>query len=515
MRIVIVEDEYIIREGIAKTLIKINNKYEVVGQGKNGIEGLELIEATKPDLVITDIKMVKMDGLEMLTALRDMGIKVKTIILSAYSEFEYAQKAIFLDVSEYILKPISILDLSSALERIENQLSYDEKTKTKHPKVLYQLDNILLSSALGSLEMSEELNIFLEKQYNFSSTDEFGIFEIYLGELFDGKINELKRELISISKHEKELKFNNLELKQEKMLILILCHLGNKKEIQNYFIKNIIPIIRSRISKDFAYGLIFSNGLLEINDKLKKLKNELHFNLTIGVEHLINYHEINNIKTKEFLYPIEIENKMKFAIVKHNKKNINEISKAFIKYCREEIYRPTDVKEACINFSWAVINTAKELDALLYENLDVQFLLKKIMSAITWKEIEDTYCKLFGEILESNLEKDNEVISLVVKRAQSLIYEYYNQGINLEEIAIKLNITADYLGKQFKKEIGESFNSYIKNYRINKVKTLLLGTELKVYEIAELTGYADSKYMSKVFKEETRYLPNDYRKIYK
>ncbi|MFL0249760.1 response regulator [Clostridium neuense] len=513
MTIAIIEDEYVIRKGISRTLEKINSKYEIVGQAEDGVEGLNLVKAKKPDLIITDIKMPKMDGLELLHALRSDGIQVKAIVLSAYSEFEYAQKAISLGVSEYILKPISILDLSSALEHIENQLNEERKVRAEHPKELYELDSILSRSVLGNLNMSEDLNKFLEEQYNLVATDDMGIFQIYLGELFSDKIDKLKAQLKLLNKQ--EFNFNILEFSQWNIVILVIYNMKNKDMVKTYFEKSVISVIRSNISTKFVYGWNFSYGLLKMNESVEALKNKLQFNLTMGEGALIDYGVVSNMRTKQFLYPIDIENKIKVAIIKKDVKNVKEIFTAFEAYCRSEIYEPKDIKEACVNFCWAVINTSKELNSLLYQNLDVQTLLKNIMLSITWEEIEQVLYKLFEEILASNIGEENKTVSLVVKRAQSLIHEYYNQGINLDEIAAKLNITADYLGKQFKKEIGESFNTYARNYRINKVKALLLGTELKVYQIAELTGYSDSKYMSKVFKETTGYLPNDYRKLYK
>lgn len=106
MKIVIVEDEIRIREGLSKLVRKLNENYEVVGEASNGVEGLEVIRSVQPDVIITDIKMPMMDGLEMLNLLADKEIKAKTIVLSAYSEFEYARQAMRLGVKEYLLKPI-------------------------------------------------------------------------------------------------------------------------------------------------------------------------------------------------------------------------------------------------------------------------------------------------------------------------------------------------------------------------------------------------------------------------
>lgn len=122
MRVAIVEDEIRIREGLEKLLLKEAGRYQVVGLAEDGKEGLDLILREKPDLVIADIRMPFMDGIEMLTAIRAAGLMTKAIVLSAYSEFAYAQQAMKLGVSEYLLKPIVVDELTQALLGIEAQL---------------------------------------------------------------------------------------------------------------------------------------------------------------------------------------------------------------------------------------------------------------------------------------------------------------------------------------------------------------------------------------------------------
>ena len=104
---------------------------------------------------------------------------------------------------------------------------------------------------------------------------------------------------------------------------------------------------------------------------------------------------------------------------------------------------------------------------------------------------------------------------LTVRRIKSMIHEFYQSGITLDEIAAKLNVTPEYLSMQFHKEVGETYTSYLKNYRVNKAKELLIGTQMKQYEIAREVGYTDSKYFGKVFRECTGYSPANYRKMYK
>lgn len=117
----------------------------------------------------------------------------------------------------------------------------------------------------------------------------------------------------------------------------------------------------------------------------------------------------------------------------------------------------------------------------------------------------------FFEYLTSKDEAENDM-SLLIQKALENIREYYDQGITLEEIAEKLHVTEEYLSTQFRKETGRTFTETIRGYRIERVKELLTATNWKLTKIAELAGYTDPKYMSRVFKEETGMLPLEYRK---
>ena len=116
-------------------------------------------------------------------------------------------------------------------------------------------------------------------------------------------------------------------------------------------------------------------------------------------------------------------------------------------------------------------------------------------------------------IYESPKPDEFNSVSEMVQKAKELIQNYYSQGITLEETARKLFVSEEYLSTQFKKETGASFTETVRKYRIEKVKRLLLDTTLKLNQIAELAGYSDPKYMSRVFKEEVGMLPGEFRKL--
>ena len=135
---------------------------------------------------------------------------------------------------------------------------------------------------------------------------------------------------------------------------------------------------------------------------------------------------------------------------------------------------------------------------------------------MTWAEIEETMHAFFStmqmEVSNDSTQSGGQNVSAMVQKAQEMIAKYYDQGVTLEEIARKLIVSEEYLSAQFKKETGVTFSETVRKYRVAKVRRLLLETHLKLNQIAELVGYSDPKYMSKVFKEEMGMLPSEYRK---
>lgn len=515
MKIIIVEDEDVIRDGLAKLVCKINKDAEVIATAKNGIEGLEIISKFKPDLVITDINMPQMDGLEMLIRLKELNINHKTIVLSAYSEFEYARKSIILGVSEYILKPISVLDITQSLKNIESQIIH-YKNELKHPETLLSLEHVFQSSLLSELIIDDSLESFLRINYEIEANDRLGIFVIYIGENYERYYKKIKNELQSILYGNKIFKYSIIEYPQSKEMIVVLFNIQDYNQIGKYIKYSVVANIKSIFDNEMVFGWIECTGILNMRESIHMLNNELHWNLAIGSDSIVYYDKVTQIYTLPSLYPIDIENNLKTIMCTMEFDKIDIVLNKFIKYCKDTSCTPREIKENFVRFAWIIVNVGKEIDNSIYENFDSQKLLITIMSAITWDELEKALKTLTDNITNSKgFSENNSAISLLVKRSKSIIHEFYRNGITLEEIASKLNVTSEYLGTQFKKEIGVSFSTYTKRYRINKAKKLLIQTDLKLFQISEMIGYNDPKYFSKVFKEIIGYLPGEYRKLYK
>ena len=156
MKIAVIEDEKPIREGLVHILNKISPEYQVVGSAENGAEGLILLEEEMPDLIMLDIQMPDMDGLQMLKEARARGIYTKVIILTAYSDFSYAKKAIELGIENYLLKPVNLTELKKTLEKIKEELFVEQRGKN-----CLSFEKILKDILDGEYEKNERLDAVL------------------------------------------------------------------------------------------------------------------------------------------------------------------------------------------------------------------------------------------------------------------------------------------------------------------------------------------------------------------
>ena len=139
--------------------------------------------------------------------------------------------------------------------------------------------------------------------------------------------------------------------------------------------------------------------------------------------------------------------------------------------------------------------------------------MEEILEAVTWEQIREIFSRLTGSLEQEGASGADEE-SLLVRKARKMILEYYSQGITLEEIASRLGVSDEYLSTRLKKETGSTFTEIMRTVRMDKIKELLVSTNMKLSQIADAAGYSDPKYMSRIFREEVGMLPLEYRKLH-
>ncbi len=507
MKVLIVEDEIRIREGIVRLLKKISETYEVVGEADNGLQGCELCEELRPDLIITDVQMPEMDGLKMLHEISSKMEMPKTIVLSAYSEFEYARSAMKLGVTEYLLKPINLNDFSQALGNIEHQI---EEDRQKKPVEIGTLEQVFRELIAGRLKITDEIADYLYRNYQILKDQNYLILLTYMGNQYsDGAALKKNRLDHSLSLYPKA-DYISLEEEYRRSIITIVYHVESSQDLERWIQYQLLK----QIGEDSVAGFIEAAGLESLQASVNKLYPFMDWNISFESNVLISWPKITQVKTSLCVYPKDIETNMKAAICSPESGRTGKLIEKFEKsFMDGKVYDPRQIKECYVRFIWSALEMAKDIGNSKAGEINQQRLLEQIMGAKTQEELSEI-SDMLRQVLKAD-ETAEDTGNLIVKRAKSMIHEFYHTGITLDEIAGRLNITPEYLGTQFHKETGTTFSAYIKNYRISRAKQLLVGSSLKLYEIAGRVGYSDPKYFSKVFRDVTGQLPAEYRKTVK
>ena len=511
MKVVVVEDEILIREGICKLINKMFPDLEVVGSAENGQEGLACIERDKPALVITDIRMPVMDGLEMLKRMQEKGLFPKVIVLSAYSEFSYAQQAVRLGVNDYLIKPIVVQEFVQVINKMQQLCEQEEK---RTPEVMGNLENVMSGIIHGTSIINEQTEEFLLRKYNIKNDTPILELLVYMGGFFEDKRKRKRQELGMLLEREKRLRFCMVDLEYDKSILVLIYGYSSRQELERWYQNCILLQKRDINEQKISHGMIEVIGIREIREGYQCLLPYMDWTIVLEDDVLISYPKTTKVQTEVCVYPVDLENQLKIAICAGEKEKIIKVVQRFEKYFSNgKVFLPKEIKESYVRFLWALINIAKEVNIVEYKEIDQRVLLNQIMSAKTEHELHACCMQLLERVRED--EDASEVISLAVKKAQSMIHEFYADGITLGEIADRLNMTQEYLGTQFHKAVGEPFSVYIRNYRLSKAKELLIGTQLKQYEVAERVGYTDAKYFARVFKEHIGMSPAEYRKSHR
>lgn len=509
MRIIIVEDEARVRERIKNILKKINTNYEVVASAENGETGLRLILDLQPDLIITDIRMSRMDGFEMLTELREHQCTSEVIVLSAHPEFAYAQQAVRLGVQEYILKPLDLKDFTHSLQNVDTII---QKRKTEE-----SLLDQALCSILGSiLQQTSQLDPLAQQEFELRLQIQPGapIQEavFFLGKNYAEEVQQTVDCLRTMFAERNNERTFFVILPEQQMIAALALDSPDETSFRKWLEKR-IEVQRSMGSlRNISCGLVTAASLSQLHNALSQIYPYLDWNITQPEMTVICYPEVAAIQTRSCPSPYNFIRRMKISLWALDGKKSEIVFRQFTRlFTSGVLYQPRDIKECYLLFWGSVINTIHEIGPFRDGLYSQQEFTDEINEAKTLEELNRTAENILN-LIKTKPAETNEETSLLIKQTLSIFSERFASGLTLNQLAVALHVTPEYLGTRFHKEMGVTFSTYSKNFRIEKAKQLLISTQAKMNEIAITVGYNDPKYFSRVFKESTGQLPQEYRK---
>lgn len=315
MRIVIVEDEIKIRTGMAK-LISRHTEHIIAGEARNGQEGLEMILKIKPDLVISDIRMPVMDGLDMLKKLKEADFQCHFVILSGYSEFEYAQKALRYGADDYLLKPLAAEDVTGILESIS------KRVKEENKKTAETAEGIFRGFLSGGKRETEEEYRELENAGNLKKGRRILLLGGYVGNTSPSYIRTVEERLKELCNY-----YTFLENTQE-----IYCLLQEESfvRIQRRVYMNLEK------KEESVWAAVYLKDIRELVSGGAKLRKMYPYSMCAGTRELLTEEKIDSLIFSEYEYPRQIENRIQENICKGRMESLSGDIEAFQNYVKEQ-----------------------------------------------------------------------------------------------------------------------------------------------------------------------------------
>lgn len=503
MRVAIVERDEKVLEELKKGLKRVDPNYELAGTAGNGQSAYEMITVMQPNLVIMDIGLPRMNGLNLLRKLRTEGREFRVIIITKDEDFQQAKQAIDLGVDGYLVQPFRPMELKKALSRIHEKIRNEYWMQTS-----FTVENVLLSCRYGEIISNQKLNEMTIRKYGFTVDDPGYLFTVSMADEYEEQKENIRGFLEEICRRECGFSASVICSDRWKQVYLIIYRVREARNWKEYFKKNVVTGLCRNFPGTIICVWIETKQLTKLVDAMIQAGSLMEWNLLQPRGVLICQQTVEKFEAVPVRYPVELEQRMREMIFDENKKGIARQFQLVCEEMKREKYFPKEIKYSIIRFCMAAGLNYRNYGGEINET-EILSLMQQITYAISWKQIEKAIQGLERMI---SYEHKFEQYSTLIQKAMEIIRKEYDSGITLEEAARQLYVSEEYLSSQFKKETGYNFTETVRKYRIEKIKELLRTTKYKMNQIAGLVGYSDPKYMSKVFKEEEGILPTEYRR---
>lgn len=520
-KLLIADDEYLSRHAFSVILKKNFPEISIVGEAENGIEILEKARAVLPDIIVMDIRMPGINGLAAAEQILSEMPSVVIIIISAYEEFDYLQKALELGVKAYILKPFHTNSIVTKLKRIINCIKTEREAKV-HPHVEFRL-NVIEKTVQKELVRTYINNGVLTKSTAFYM--DFFHYDIQQGYFLLVIFHNLTDSIREDASHYTFFR-EKISLSISESVEYLCFHMvGN-------FILNYLPVFIPVQANDS-----FQTDSMLIGKEILRKLNYHHLPASIsigtvktGVESFyLSYQEalsgLNKLapgeikimkpsskSTPRFSYPHDMED---ILIQELKKKNLSQAGNISRKMISEIITAPEDLslkKEYIAQHFAAMKHT---LHSLGFDMND--FNHQWPFSSLSYMENEEellTFCTIYLDNLIAILSRQNQSSNFALtKKVETYLSEYLTDAshLSLENMASYLGLSPQYVSKIFKEEYSQTFTEYIAWRRVELAKSHLRQTDFTVSQIAKMVGYTDSNYFCRIFKKLTGMTPKEYR----
>ncbi len=527
--LLLVDDEEEVVQVIRKKINWEGLGFTVIGYANNGVKALEMVEELQPDVVMTDIKMPYMDGMELCKHIRADHPATKILLFTGFDEFEYAKEAIHLEIEEYILKPLNAVELTNVLTQLKIKLDREisEKRSAEILQANYQESlpflraNFYSSLIEGKIHEDEVCKFMADYQIELSGPYYCClVIHTSSGQVPQGMSPQLVATAVYGQAKERLLK--NWRGK-------IFSYLGNTIMIAQLEEEEAVTELTDECDKFCRYaqriiGAVVTVGIGQVCDDILDLSHSFS-SAREAVSYRVIYGTSKAINMKE-IAPQERNTSVSIA-------DETELSQLFkmIRLSSEQ-----DIIEAVDDYFKRVYLSAKSLP---HHHIAVMELISALYrfaanNEIVIEEFAGEMPTVYSSLVDHDLNtlrdwlvnislafhekivsaRNTSTRSLIERAKDYVRNNYRDENLSLDSICKVLGVSNSYFSSVFKKETGDSFIGYVTEYRMEKAARLLIETNEKSYIIAKSVGYADPNYFSYVFKRQFGVSPSKYRTEY-
>lgn len=528
LRVFVVEDEYLIRKGIIKYIQQADQQFQVVGEAEDGELAYPKILNLKPDLVITDIKMPFMDGLELSRAVKEKLPDIKIIIISAYGEFEYANQAIQIGVDEYLLKPVMPDALLEALQKI--QLEIQEERKKKH--LLEQLENEKRKKKWNAKQkLFEELiagDTSIEKLYNRAKDVEINLAASWYNIILIGPwqkngiypSRERCREFEQGIKErlEKQKPVIYFERGSEGIALLLKADTYQMLEESIQFIMQ--AFLKEEDSEFFmAVGLAVERlrELPKCYQQVNRAYSQRYFDTKSSICYAENLEIPEQSDNGILLDRVDISKLQQDSVEVFLRHGLNsekeQFTDTYLKSVGTQNLQSLIFRQyIAINIQMEALRFLNELHVCSEEVKNYIADVSRLFSHITSQnKIREYIVDILGKCIEFRDRVPMNKYRSVVEMAKQYIQGHYNGDISLNVVAAYVGVSPNHFSRIFSKETGSTFVEYLTKVRMDRAKEMLRCSNKKIVEICYEVGYQDTHYFGTLFKKIVGCTPKEYR----
>lgn len=540
IKVFLVEDEMVIRRGIKNSIDWEKEGYIFCGEASDGELAYPMIIKEKPDILITDIRMPFMDGLELCKLVKKELPNIKILILSGYDEFDYAKEAIRLGVTEYLLKPISSGKLLEALNGVSESIRREKEDKdlvrkymeemrenTEHENTEHEKQKFFEQMIAGNLSMADALETGKKYEMNLSA----GMYNLLLFRFTLGEENRKSGELLGEAEYAIEKLTERLEYVfefQRGVEGWAFLLMADNEEQMSERVKELSKDLEE-IMKNYSTIAYFGGigqpvaRLRELEESFREAERALAARFTMELNRIISVEDIRMAQNVDTLDDIEITSfgeieKTRTMLEKFlnngAEDEIDEFVDVYINELPEENLKSVLMRQYIIMDAYIVMMSfCEKIEGIEGEMQAQSEELKNSMKTIqTLEEIKNYIRMLLKKIIGVRDTISGRRYSDIIEIAKDQIRKtYMSDEISLNTIAAEVGMSPSYFSSIFSKEMGKTFVEYLTEIRMDRAKELLMCSSMKTSEIGYEVGYKDPHYFSYIFKKTQNCTPKEFR----